>query len=156
MRAEKERIDVTTHEVRDGHPLAIGLVAGTAMGVGLGLLLAPKAGSELRKQCKVQANHFANSASTGYRRARHAAGDWAHRGRDAYASTRQYVSHGAHEAQIYARDLASALGEVASALTMKARREMHEAGSTKTSASIDAPAGGRDRSREVHADLKVV
>jgi gas vesicle protein len=161
-REEKDRIEMAVHDAREGnHSLAIGLLAGTAVGVGLGLLFAPRPGSELRRQVKVQADHLANNASTGYQRARETAGDWAHRSRDAYASSREYVSHGAHEAQLYARDVASALGEVAHALTMQSRRQMDDAGRMGSTSypSVDQPAGGRDRigqPREPHKDLKAV
>ncbi len=100
-----------------GGGFMIGLLAGTALGAGLGMLLAPKAGSELRNQLSEQAGTLANQAQEGYRKAtanagqwaekgKEAAGDWAERGKDMYGKTREAVSRGAEEAQKYVRDAA--------------------------------------------------
>ena len=51
----------------------MGLLTGTVLGAGLGMLFAPRAGSELRNQLSEQAGNFANTASEGYRRASEAA-----------------------------------------------------------------------------------
>jgi gas vesicle protein len=46
----------------------MGLLTGTVLGAGLGMLFAPKSGSELRNQLSEQAGNLANAASEGYRR----------------------------------------------------------------------------------------
>jgi gas vesicle protein len=71
-----------------GHPVALGLLAGAAVGVGLGLLLAPRKGSEVRHQLADRAKHVASS------------------GHDAYCACRDAVSHGAQRTGRYVRDLA--------------------------------------------------
>src|SRR5438045_682983 len=63
-----------------GGSFVMGLLTGTVLGAGLGMLFAPKAGSELRNQISEQAGNIANTASEQYRRATEAAGDWAERG----------------------------------------------------------------------------
>ena len=96
------------NEGSGGGSFVIGLLTGTVLGAGLGMLFAPKAGSELRNQLKEEAGHLANHASEGYRRASQTAGDWAQKGREkgreAYDRTREAVSRGAEEAQRYVRD----------------------------------------------------
>ena len=52
-----------------GGSFVMGLLTGTVLGAGLGMLFAPKAGSELRNQLAEQAGNLANTASEGYRRA---------------------------------------------------------------------------------------
>jgi gas vesicle protein len=87
-----------------GGSFVMGLLTGTVLGAGLGMLFAPKSGSELRSQVAEQAGNLANSASEGYRRASEAAGSWAEKGREAYDKARDAVGRGADEAQRYVRD----------------------------------------------------
>ena len=54
--------------------VVVGLLAGAALGAGLGLLFAPKAGSQLRRQIGERASRLANTTSTTYRRASERAG----------------------------------------------------------------------------------
>src|SRR3984893_16782995 len=100
-----------------GGSFMMGLLTGAAVGVGLGMLLAPKAGSELRNQLSDQAGALANQAQEGYRKAtenagqwaekgKQAAGEWAERGKDLYGKAREAVSRGAEEAQQHGRDVA--------------------------------------------------
>ncbi len=63
-----------------GGSFVMGLLTGTVLGAGLGMLFAPKAGTELRSQVAEQAGNLANTASEGYRRASEAAGGWAEKG----------------------------------------------------------------------------
>ena len=92
-----------------GGSFVMGLLTGTVLGAGLGMLFAPKAGSELRSQISDQANSLANQASEGYRRVSEAASEWADRGREVYDKARDAVSRGADEAQRYVRETTSGL-----------------------------------------------
>ena len=87
-----------------GGSFVMGLLTGTVLGAGLGMLFAPKSGSELRSQVAEQAGNLANTASEGYRRASEAAGGWAEKGREAYDKARDAVNRGADEAQRYVRE----------------------------------------------------
>ena len=60
----------------NGGGFMMGLLTGTVLGAGLGMLLAPKAGSELRGAIGEQARNLANTASDQYRRASESAGTW--------------------------------------------------------------------------------
>src|SRR5260221_496257 len=93
-----------------GGSFVMGLLTGTVLGAGLGMLFAPKPGSDLRNQLSEQAGNLANSASEGYPRASETAGDWADRGREMYDKARDAVSRGTDEAQRYVRDTASSMG----------------------------------------------
>src|SRR5919201_3632251 len=92
-----------------GGSFVMGLLTGTVLGAGLGMLFAPKPGSELRGQISEQAGNIANTASEGYRRASETAGEWADRGREMYDKARDAVSRGAEEAQRYVRDTTSSI-----------------------------------------------
>ena len=85
-----------------GGSFVMGLLTGTVLGAGLGMLFAPKSGSELRGQLSEQAGNLANTAQEGYRKASEMAGEWADKTRDA-------VSRGAEEAQRYVRDASNAV-----------------------------------------------
>ena len=65
-----------------GGGFIMGLLAGVALGAGLGILLAPKAGTELRGQVAEQARMFGTKASEQYRRASETATGWAEKGRE--------------------------------------------------------------------------
>src|SRR5581483_635843 len=97
------------NEGSGGGSFVMGLLTGTVLGAGLGMLFAPKAGSELRNQIGEQAGNIANTASEGYRRASEQAGQWADRGKDALGQARDAVSRGVDEAQRYARDAAGSM-----------------------------------------------
>ena len=88
-----------------GGSFVMGLLTGTVLGAGLGMLFAPKAGSELRGQLSEQAGNLANTASEGYRKATEAAGDLADRGREMYDRARDAVARGTEEADRYVRDV---------------------------------------------------
>jgi gas vesicle protein len=52
-----------------GGSFLMGLLAGTVLGAGLGMLFAPKAGSEVRKQLSEQANRLRSTANDTYNQA---------------------------------------------------------------------------------------
>lgn len=52
-----------------GSSFLMGLLAGTVLGAGLGMLFAPKAGSETRRQLSEQANRLRTSAGDTYNQA---------------------------------------------------------------------------------------
>jgi len=70
------------HEGGGGGSFVMGLLTGTVLGAGLGMLFAPKAGSDTRQQLSEQASTLANTATEGYRRASETATDLASRGRE--------------------------------------------------------------------------
>jgi gas vesicle protein len=98
-------------EAGGGGSFVMGLLTGTVLGAGLGMLFAPKAGSELRNQVAEQAGNLANTASEGYRKATESAGAWAEKGREMYDKARDKardaVAHGTEEAQRYMHDVAA-------------------------------------------------
>src|SRR5438874_11982402 len=85
-----------------GGGFMMGLLTGTVLGAGLGMLLAPKAGSELRGAIGEQAKNLGNAASEQYKKAAEAAGTWAERGRDMVDKAKEAVTRGADEARGYA------------------------------------------------------
>src|SRR5262245_58046207 len=90
-----------------GGSFVMGLLTGTVLGAGLGMLFAPKSGSELRGQLSEQAGNLKSQASEQYRRASETASDWADRGREMYDKARDAMSRGADEAQRYVRESTS-------------------------------------------------
>jgi gas vesicle protein len=97
------------NESGGGGSFVMGLLTGTVLGAGLGMLFAPKSGSELRNQLSEQAGNLGNAASEGYRRATETAGDWAEKGRDMYGKAVDAASRGVDEAQRYVREATSAV-----------------------------------------------
>ncbi|MDQ3170025.1 MAG: YtxH domain-containing protein [Acidobacteriota bacterium] len=63
MAYEYDRFD---DEGSGGGGFVMGLIAGAVLGAGIGMLLAPKAGSELRGQLNEQAARLRERASEGY------------------------------------------------------------------------------------------
>ena len=115
-----DRHDRVDNEGGSGGSFVIGLLTGTVLGAGLGVLFAPKAGSELRSQLSEQAGNLANTASDGYRKAAENAGQWVHKGRDAAGEWAEKgkdmsgraldaVKSGVEEARRSVRDAASGL-----------------------------------------------
>jgi len=90
------------NEGSGGAGFMMGLLTGTVLGAGLGMLLAPKAGSELRGAIGEQARNLGNAASEQYKKASETAGTWAERGRDMVDKAREAVTRGAEEAREYA------------------------------------------------------
>ena len=86
-----------------GSSFVMGLLTGTALGVGLGMLFAPKVGSDLRNQLSEQAGALANQAQEGYRKATEHAAQWAEKGKGAAGEWaergKEAVSRGAEEVQ---------------------------------------------------------
>lgn len=96
------------NEGGSGSSFVMGLLTGTVLGAGLGMLFAPKAGSELRNQLSEQAGNLKNQASEGYRRASNTANEWAEKGREkgreVYERAREAVARGTDEAERYVRE----------------------------------------------------
>jgi gas vesicle protein len=114
------------NEGSGGGSFVMGLLTGTVLGAGLGMLFAPKAGSELRGQLTEQAGNLANQASEGYRKATENAGEWAERGRDMYGKAKDAVVKGADEAQKYVRDNAGPMKEAAARGVDEAERYVRD------------------------------
>ena len=85
-----------------GGGFMMGLLTGTVLGAGLGMLLAPKAGSEIRGVIGEQARNLSNVASEQYKKASENATGWADRGREFVDKAREAVTRGAEEARGYA------------------------------------------------------
>jgi gas vesicle protein len=91
------------YENEGGGPgFVMGLLTGTVLGAGLGMLFAPKAGSELRGQINDSAHAVGQKASDGYRKAADTAGSIAEKSREYYGKARDAVSRGSEEARRYA------------------------------------------------------
>ena len=86
----------------EGNGFMMGLLTGAVLGAGIGMLLAPKAGTELRGALGDQARNLGNMASEQYRRASQTAGGWAERGREFVDKARDVVQKGAEDARGYA------------------------------------------------------
>jgi gas vesicle protein len=71
-----------------GGSFLMGLLAGTVLGAGLGMLFAPRAGSELRNQLTEQAGRLRHTAEDAYSQASGKVGQIVDRGREAYDRAR--------------------------------------------------------------------
>jgi hypothetical protein len=71
-----------------GGSFLMGLLAGTVLGAGLGMLFAPKPGSELRNQVSEQAGRLRTTANDAYSQAQEKVGKMVDRGREAYDRAR--------------------------------------------------------------------
>jgi gas vesicle protein len=76
----------------------MGLLAGTVLGAGLGMLFAPKAGSELRSQLSEQANKLRDTATETYNQASEKVTQMVDRGREAYDRARTTAPRAADSA----------------------------------------------------------
>ena len=85
-----------------GTGFMMGLLTGTVLGAGLGMLLAPKAGTELRGQLGEQARNLGNMANEQYRRASETATGWAEKGREFVDKAKEGVTRGIEEGRNYA------------------------------------------------------
>ena len=65
-----------------------GLLAGTVLGAGLGMLFAPRAGSEIRNQLSEQAGRLRSTAGDTYHQASDKVSHLVDRGREAYERAR--------------------------------------------------------------------
>src|SRR5262245_14122064 len=97
-----DSFDRYENEGSGGGAFMMGLLTGTVLGAGLGMLLAPKAGSELRDAIGEQAQTWSKVASEQYKKASETAGSWAERGREMIDKARDVVSRGADETRGYA------------------------------------------------------
>ncbi len=84
-----------------GWAFMFGLLAGTVIGVGVGLLLAPKSGEELRGELGERTRDLGNKAAEQYRRAGDRAGDWAAKGRDLADRVKDAAARGVAEVKGY-------------------------------------------------------
>ena len=123
-----------------GGGFMMGLLAGTVLGAGLGMLLAPRSGAEMRGQLGEQARTFGNRASEQYRRASETANDWSHKGRDMMNQAKDAVQRGVEEARGYA---SSASGSH----NTGAGTQSGFGSSTSTPGSFGGPSSGSDYGR---------
>ncbi len=90
------------YENDGGSGFMMGLLTGTVIGAGIGMLLAPRAGSDLRGQVAEQAKNFGSKATEQWGKASEAAAGWAEKGREVVNQAREAVNRGAEEARGYA------------------------------------------------------
>ncbi|HYT75166.1 MAG TPA: YtxH domain-containing protein [Vicinamibacterales bacterium] len=76
-----------------GGSFLMGLLAGTVLGAGLGMLFAPKAGAELRSQLGDQAGRLREAADQSYQQASEKVSQIVDRGREAYDRARSSMSN---------------------------------------------------------------
>ena len=101
------------NEGNGGGSFVMGLLTGTVLGAGLGMLFAPKAGTELRNQLSAQAGNLASQAQDGIRKVQENAPEWVERGKDIYGKAKDAVAKGADDAQKYVRDAAGTVKDTA-------------------------------------------
>ena len=77
-----------------GGSFLMGLLAGTVLGAGLGMLFAPKSGNELRSQLSEQAGRLKNTANETYAQASDKVSQMMDRGREVYDRARSSVKGG--------------------------------------------------------------
>jgi gas vesicle protein len=76
-----------------GGSFLMGLLAGTVLGAGLGMLFAPKSGAELRSQIGDQAGKLRDKANDTYSQATDKVSQMVDRGREAYDRARSSVGN---------------------------------------------------------------
>jgi len=76
-----------------GGSFLMGLLAGTVLGAGLGMLFAPKAGSDLRNQLSDQAGKLRTTANDTYQQASEKVSQMVDRGKEAYDRARSNVGN---------------------------------------------------------------
>jgi gas vesicle protein len=72
-----------------GGSFLMGLLAGTVLGAGLGMLFAPKTGTDLRNQLSEQSGRLKTTANDAYAQASEKVSQIVDRGREAYDRARQ-------------------------------------------------------------------
>jgi gas vesicle protein len=77
-----------------GSSFLMGLLAGTVLGAGLGMLFAPKTGSELRSQLGEQAGRLRSTATDSYNQATEKVSQIVDRGKEAYERARSTAAGG--------------------------------------------------------------
>jgi hypothetical protein len=77
-----------------GGSFLMGLLAGTVLGAGLGMLFAPKTGSELRNALGEQAGKLRSTATDSYNQASEKVSQIVDRGREAYERARSNAGGG--------------------------------------------------------------
>jgi gas vesicle protein len=99
---------VDTQNRRD-HGFTIGLLAGTALGAGLAMWLAPRMAGEIRNRFTDSARALNDRVSAGYQeasaRVRETVDDLTQRGRDVRDDMADAVARGAHEVERRANDI---------------------------------------------------
>jgi len=80
-----------------GGSFLMGLLAGTVLGAGLGMLFAPKTGSELRSQIGEQAGRIRSTANETYHQASEKVSQIVDRGREAYDRARSSMGPSASD-----------------------------------------------------------
>lgn len=90
-----------------GGSFLMGLLAGTVLGAGLGMLFAPKPGSDLRNQLTEQAGKIKSTANETYQQASGKVSQIVDRGREAYDRARGTAANAAAGATEAASDLAA-------------------------------------------------
>jgi gas vesicle protein len=136
-----DSFDRYDNEGSGGGGFMMGLLTGTVLGAGLGMLLAPKAGSELRGALGEQARNWSNTASEQVKRASETASTWAERGRDMVDKAREAVQRGADEARNYAS------GSTGSGYSSGSGGSGYGGGNTGSSYGSGSPTGGSDFGR---------
>ena len=77
-----------------GSSFLMGLLAGTVLGAGLGMLFAPKTGTELRSQLGEQAGRLRSTATDSYNQATEKVSQIVDRGKEAYERARSTAAGG--------------------------------------------------------------
>ena len=99
--------DLDTGTGTSGVAFALGLLAGAAIGVGLGLLFAPKEGAALRRDIAKRSRDLRDDAGEQIERVTEAADDLVGRGRDVAQRARNAVSSGIREARRFGAGVAA-------------------------------------------------
>jgi gas vesicle protein len=99
-----ESYDRFESENGSGGTFVMGLLAGTVLGASLGMLFAPKSGSELRSQLSEKAGNLANSAKDGYSKAQQFAQEGYQRATDVVNEGYNKVNDGYKQVADVAKD----------------------------------------------------
>ena len=113
-----------------GGSFLMGLLAGTVLGAGLGMLFAPKAGNELRNQLGEQAGRLRSTANDTYQQATDKVSQIVDRGREAYDRARTGAPGGGNQTSGTPGSTGSSYGT---------------GGSTGTAGGYNTPAGTTNR-----------
>lgn len=105
-----------------GGSFLMGLLAGTVLGAGLGMLFAPKAGNELRNQLTEQAGRLRSTAGDTYGQATEKVHQMVDKGRDAYDRARSTASTGTDDGSTGSTATPGSTGSMSGAGTFSGNR----------------------------------